>query len=612
MTAIFLHLREPLWLLLSLVPVFLLVFAWLRRRRQSHAYADPHFYDWVITSASLEHRHRFVRLLLILLAWTAFAIALAGPRLPEKIQDSEQQYFREVMVVIDLSLSMSARDIKPSRIERARLELLDLVERAENLKLGLVVFSARPHLLTPVTSDKQALRYYLNRLRPQLLPTEGSSLFQALKFAADQLQKSASPAAILLVSDGDINLTAEQARTAFEEINDLIKERQISLYTLGLGSRQGAPLLSGQAGWLQVDNQTVISRINEPLLEKIAGLGNGEYSPAYDDDRDWSRLYDNGIAQLQFQDQAEKLDELIIWSEHYHWFIVAGLIFLLTSQLLARPATAQPQSYSVILLATVLSGLLMSSPMQVYASEQYRQAYTNFQQGNYQSALELFAKVPGYQGRFAEAGVAYKLEQYQRAIPLYIQAILDANNSRQRSAAIFNLANSYYRLERYAEAAKLYEDVLRYQPDFQAARTNREHALALIKKFEQQEGAVARRQGKGPRTADAPDDLDITTGKVSLDDSESTGSDSVKRDHADTLTGSTSLTLEHSAPASKKIERHDDVTWTYDIKNIKQLQQLNPNVQTDESVLWQRLFEIEEGFEAAQDQPNQLPGIDPW
>lgn len=612
MIAIFSHLREPLWLLSSLVPVLLLVFAWLRRKKQSHAYADPDFYDWVITESSPEHRHRYTRLILIMLAWTAFAVALAGPRLPDKIRDSEQQYFREVMVVVDLSLSMSARDIRPSRIERARLELLDLVERAENTRLGLVVFSAKPHLLTPTTSDKQALRYYLNRLRTGLLPTEGTSLFQAIKFAGDRLQQTARPTAILLVSDADINLTAEQNKTGFEEISSLVKDRQIALFTLGLGSRQGAPLLSEQSGWLQADNQTVISRINESLLEKIARIGNGEYTPVYDDDRDWSTLYDNGIAQLHFQDPTQELDELVIWTEYYHWFIVAGLVFLLLSQLLASSAPVQSRSPALVLLATGMISLLLYSPMQAIASEQYRQAYADFQQGNYQSAIELFAKVPGYRGRFAEAGVAYRLEKYQRAIPLYIQAIMDADNSHQRSAAIFNLANCYYKLERYAEAAKLYEDVLRYQPDFQAARTNREFALALIKKSDPQEGAVARRQGKGPRTADAPDNMDITTGKVSLGDSETAGVDPVKRDQTGSLSGSTSLTLEQSAPASKKIERRDDVTWTYDIQNIEQLQQLNPNVQIDESVLWQRLFEVEEGYEAAQESPNQLPGIDPW
>ena len=622
--SIFTYLREPLWLLLSLVPALFMVLAYLMRRHRSNSYAEPEFHDWVVTAESIEHRHRLRQLLFTQLAWLAFAVAIAGPRLPEKIHDTQQQYNKDVMVVIDVSQSMSARDLTPSRIERARLELIDLVARMQNTRLGIVIYAGRPHLLSPPTADKQALNFYLKTIRTQLLPTQGSALFDALQytiqyFARQSSEPSATPRAIVLVTDAEVNLTASQITSSLEQLSQQLKQHRIHLFSLGTGTTQGAPLLTEQHGWLEHEGQAVISKLNSDLLLKLTSIGHGQYAQVSDDDRDWATLYNEGIANLSHQQADESLHERIRWQEKYHWFVIAGIVFLLFG--VWRPVSrVVPRTViSTAMLPLAISIILLThQPPVIYAdtlfsqNDDYHRAYALFQQGGHQAAQKAFAGIPGYRGRFAEGSMAYQLEQYQQAIPAFIQAILDADHEQQRISAIFNLANCYFKLKKYTQAAQLYRNVLHYQANYQPARTNLDYAVSLIKENQAQEKIVASRQGKGPRMADAPEDMELSSGRVALGESESQAEQTAHSQQDPQALSRPDTVLEHSAPASEKIEQTKDETWTYDITSLSQLQQQNPRVLSDESLLWQRLFEVEENFEAALEQPAVIPGVKPW
>ncbi|MGD8927084.1 MAG: VWA domain-containing protein, partial [Thioalkalispiraceae bacterium] len=520
--------------------------------------------------------------------------------------------------LVDLSLSMSARDINPSRIERTKLELLDLVERLDKTRMGLIVYAAQPHLLIPPTSDKNLLRYYIKLLRTRLLPSEGSSLFQAVHFGIDlfakqsAMDKQKNHRAILLITDGEANLPASKINQQLDLLAANLKQANIQLYALGIGTLQGAPLLSDTKGWLKFDGHPVVSRLNQNLLTKLANTGNGKYISVKDDDSDWQLLYNQGIGKLAIQSDTQKQNQRVRWVEYYQGYILLSVFLFFLS--LSRPGNKRLSSTRISTLLLLLLTFIMISPQAVHADNKsnYRLGYSKFMDGDYQAARQAFAGVDGYAGRFAEGSMAYQLKQYQQAIPLFIQATLDASTDQQRIQAIFNLANCYFKLQYYPEAERLYQDVLRYQPNNTAAQTNLRIAIALKKQARDNEQIVAQRQGKGPRSADAPDNMDITTGKVTLGDTESI-SENKPYPHSQALRPDQSeQALEHSAPASEKIDLYKDKSWTYDISSLSQLKQLNPKITTDEAILWKRLFEFEENYEAAQQQPNVLPGIKPW
>ncbi len=632
------YLREPLWLWLSLLPLLLFVVSFIFQRYRSNQYASAKLKSWVMTTRSAEQRHRYRQFLLTQLAWIAFTIALAGPRLPEKIHDESHEYFQEVMLVLDLSLSMSARDTLPSRIERAKLEAFDLISRMQNVRLGVVVYAARPHLLTPFTYDKQALRHYLKPLRTQLLPTEGSDTLMALSFAVQQFSKTTIlPRSIILISDGESNQQAEPYTQKLDDLSVQLRQNNIQLYTLGIGTQQGAALLSSHSGWLQQNNQAVVSRLQRDTLISLANMGNGIYSDVRDDDNDWALIYDKGIALKRVATTEQKINDLILWHEYFYIFVIIGTVFLLLAPLSfdvlplksnhsrahPRPdniAKTQRRLYrSSTTAALLLTGFVLLFTFNIQSTlaspldndERFRLAQQQFQSGEWQEARDNFAKIPGYDARFAEGAAAYKLGQYKLATTIYIQATLDANSDPQRSDSVFNLANSYFKLAEYQKAESLYQDVLRYQPRHPAAVVNLSYAKALYAKQKEDELPPAKRTGSGPRTANAPADMDITNSTVSLGDSSSTETD-LTLSETEVTSSQLESTLEHSAPASQKIETIKDESWSYDITNLSVLQQKAPRIQPDEAILWQRLFEVEESFEAAQEKPKVLPGVKPW
>lgn len=602
------QLREPLWLLLALLPVILWLCAYLIKRWRFTPYADAHLLDWVIARQQSQRRTRIRQGIFIQLAWACFAIAMAGPRTPVTIQDSNENFETQVYAVVDVSLSMSARDVRPSRIERVKLELLDLIERMQRTRLGIIVYAAQAHVLCPPTTDKSVLRHYIQTLRTELLPTAGSRIDHALLFSAKQLaHDTQSSKAVLLITDGEQDADASSLAENNKLLSQIFKQQQISLFVLGVGSDRGAALLTRQQGWLQHDNQAVISKLDSTYLTQLAALGNGEFQQITDDDSDWAALYDRGIAQLPFSHSSEDITQHIQWQESFSGFLLAGLVCLLIA-IWQSKHTEQAQ----LLIMPLAFVLLLSISPESSASDNYTQAFKLYQQGELQSAREIFATIPGYQGRFAEGSVAYQQGEYEQAIPSFVQAILDAGTQQQRIDAIFNLANSYFKLDNYLQAAALYQDVLRYQPNHRAAQINLEYASALIEENKQSPQAKAQRPGTGPRTADAPIGMDVGRSSLALGESASQSENSPKTPTETSPQQQAEHILQQSRPASERIEYDKDLSWTYDITSLSVLKQNPKRIDTNEAILWQRLFEVEENFEAAQDAPNLVPGVKPW
>jgi len=601
--------REPLWLLLALLPGLLLVFAYVLHRRQHSSYADPHLRDWAISSQRTQRQRRWWQFLFTQLAWCAFALAMAGPRIPVNYFDTQQQHTTQLLVVIDVSASMSARDVSPSRIERIKLELLDLTERLQHTQMGLIVYAAQAHVLTSPTGDKGVLREYIRTLRTGLLPTAGSQTLAALDYARTQFRPASDISkAILLISDGEHHVNAQTLDASLPALAARFKQQHIYIYTLGIGSPQGAAILTGDRGFLSFDNAPVVSRLNAPFLQRLAELGNGRYARVTDDDSDWEQLYVQGIAQLPLASVQTQQDERVQWRELFHGFVLAGLLLLVI-------AHWQPNAHVIqtVWLLPILTVVLLTTSQPTRAAEPtYADAYRFYAKGDYQTARRHFAMLTGFQARFAEASSAYQLQEYKQAVPLFIHAILQADAGQQRSAAIFNLANCYFKLDRYTQARQLYLDVLRYQPDHRAAQINLGYATALEQQARPRATTKAVREGTGPRTADAPPEMEFVRGRLSLGDATGNPPEQTIPENNTAVPQSSTQLLQQSRPASEQIEYSKDLRWTYDITSLSALHLEYKQQTVDESILWQRLFEHEEGFMAPQEEPKTLPGVKPW
>lgn len=598
--------QYPLLLWITLLPLLLWVLQLLLRRRQDQGYAQPGMMQWALASRA-PGSTRSWRLWLTLLAWSLFAVSLAGPRQVAQRLDLDGSAYPQLMLVLDLSRSMTARDLVPDRLQRARLELLELIRRADRLRMGLVVYAAQPHLVIPPSSDKSVLRHQLQTMDYGVMPSEGSDLRAALAFAAGRFAASDTPRAILLISDGELVDASSAGQRALDDTLKRLREQRIPVYTLGVGSESGAPVIAPEGGWLQSANGAVTSRLQAQRLRMIAQRSGGIYHPVSDSDADWNTLYDQGIAGLQAAAVSDADRGLVVWRQYYAWFAAAAALCLFAARF--RFSTAAPASMIVMVAASVWLSLSPSSA----SAATLQDAYRLLLQQDYAQARKIYASLPGYDARMGEASSAYFAADYQGAAQAFHQAVIDADTDRQRATALFNLANSYYRLQQFALAERLYRDTLLYQPAHPGASMNLEFAVAMQQRQLDDKEPRQGRPGNGWRYGKPPPGTDVSNAQLSIDEQENTGR---AREHDNPAVTNTptspQLDIRVSRPASYQLQSVDNSRWQYATTSAAQIQGNLNRVDHHPERFWKRLFEIEEQYPAPLQQPRVLPGVDPW
>ena len=316
--------REPLWILLALQPVFIVFLRMLLQRNNLSLYADKKLQPWVVLPGNLSFtKMGLSKNIAYLLAWLVFSIALAGPRLPISHIDKNQLLGVNIMLVVDLSESMQARDITPNRLRHSKLEIYELLEKAYNHRIGITVFSARPHLFVPITSDHAALKTYLESLEQLSFPTSGSKPFEALLFAKKELSKIEGKSVIVLITDGDFTSFTDKQITS-------LRNQVTPIFILGVGTPEGEAVQSKNGKWLQYKQQHVVSRMNVEHLRKLANTFNGKYSPAYDDSSDWSLLFDQGITTYNSVTNING-EKQILWNELFPFLLIVSIFLFIFS-----------------------------------------------------------------------------------------------------------------------------------------------------------------------------------------------------------------------------------------------------------------------------------------
>lgn len=319
---------EPWWLLGLLVPLLLPLLPAARGllSQRYKDYADAELIPHLLLKTEQGSRRRSRRFALWSLLWCLGCLAMAGPRWDYRDVDLLKPG-ADLVVLLDMSRSMAVTDVRPSRLGRARQEIEDLLDRAEQLRVGIIAFASVAHVVAPITEDLDAVRHVLPALSTDLVQMGGSRLDQALHKAQRLLtgQPPGSVHSLLLISDGD-----------FDEpgLNNQVSKlaaQGIATHVLAVGTPAGGrvPGPPPKRGWL-TDRQgrRVVSRLNEPLLQSLAAAGGGHYQLA--DFRD-----DDSRALLALLQRGGEQDSLVaegtrrIWHERYDWLVAAILLLML-------------------------------------------------------------------------------------------------------------------------------------------------------------------------------------------------------------------------------------------------------------------------------------------
>jgi Ca-activated chloride channel family protein len=280
------HFLRPLWLLLLPVGAWL-IWQLLRGRADGGGWrgiVDPRLRPYVLAEPEVLRDSR-VALMAALAAWTAAVVALAGPAW-ERLSVPAFRSDEALVVALDLSRSMDAGDVEPSRLERAKLKLLDLLERRAAGQTALVVFSTAAFTVTPLTTDTRTISSLVTSVDTSIMPTQGGSIAAGLEKAAALLRQTGlSRGDILLITDSevvdaDLDLAGDLAGDGFR------------ISVLAVGTEQGAPIPRAEGGFVNDSNgQVVVPQLDAGSLRRLASVGGGRFAELAPNDRDLDTLF---------------------------------------------------------------------------------------------------------------------------------------------------------------------------------------------------------------------------------------------------------------------------------------------------------------------------------
>lgn len=439
------HFIRPLWLLALLPCGALLAWHWLSRRHKGlwTGYVEPQLWPHVL--AGRDEARRLRPLLLSALAATLCVLALAGPawqRLPQPVFRNQSA----LVVALDLSSSMNSEDVKPSRLQRARHKLLDVLERRREGQAALIVYAGAAFAVTPLTDDVNTIRAQVADLETRLMPAQGSRPDLAVEKALELLaQGGVQRGHLLLITDH-----------ADPDLLGPARERLLGaghgFSMLGVGSLEGAPIPAPGGGFLKDKNGAiVIARLNESELRRL-----GPYRRISVDDSDIDYLLPDSNPQL-FADAGKETGlQTDTWRDEGPWLLLPLL-----------PLAALAFRRGLLLWACLLI-FPWAPPARAFGWEDLwlndnQQAEQAFESEQYETAQQLFDD-PEWR-----AASAYRRGEYEQAAA----ALADAATPD----ALYNRGNALARLGRAEDAIASYNRVLELDPRHEDARYNRDLLL---------------------------------------------------------------------------------------------------------------------------------------
>ena len=272
----------------------------------------------------LKKGRRLIKALLILLGIILGIFALTRPQWGFHWEEIKRVGV-DVMVAIDVSESMLAEDVKPNRLERAKREVIDLIEMLEGDRIGLIAFAGTSFVQCPLTLDYGACKMFLDYIDTDLIPVPGTAIAEAIRTSLKSFNKRERKSkALILITDGEDH-EGEPIDAAKEA-----KKEGIKIFTIGVGREGGAPIpLKNGSGGFKKDRKgdMVITHLDEITLQKIALETGGSYVRSVTGDMDLDKIYQEGIKQHVEQKQLKSTRKRR-WEERFQWFIFFALLFV--------------------------------------------------------------------------------------------------------------------------------------------------------------------------------------------------------------------------------------------------------------------------------------------
>lgn len=479
--------EDPIYLyLLLLIPLLAIVrfVAYRNQKKRLRKFGEPQLLKALMPDVS---RWRpGVKFWLLEAALALLIVMLARPQLGTKISHEKRSGI-ETIICIDISNSMLAEDVAPSRLDRAKMMVENLVDHFSDDKIGLIVFAGDAFVQLPITSDYVSAKMFLSSIDPSMMGTQGTDIARAVDMATHSFtQETGIGKAIIVITDG------EDHEGGAVEAAEAAKKADMRVYMLGIGSKQGAPIPIPHTGDYMTDNtgQTVMSALNEDMCKQIASAGGGAYIHV-ENNSNAQDLLDQELEKL-----AKKETKATVYSdydEQFQAFGILALLLLIIEVCLLESKNPLLKNISLFgsrrkSVATLLL-LLVAIGAGAQTDRQYvRQGNKQFRAGNFADAEVSYRKALEKNNRNTQAsynlGNALLMQNKDSAaVAEFERAAQGEPNSLRKSKAYHNMGVVCQRHQMFGEAIEAYKQSLRLNPHDDETRYN----LELCKRQQKQQ-----------------------------------------------------------------------------------------------------------------------------
>ena len=467
--------EDPIYLyLLVLIPILALIrfVSYRNQKKKLRKFGDIHLLKKLMPDVS-----RFrpsVKFWILQGALALLIIMLARPQLGTKI-NHEKRVGIETIIAMDISNSMRAEDIVPSRLDRSKMMVENLVDHFSNDKIGLIVFAGDAFVQLPITSDHVSAKMFLSSIDPSLIATQGTDIAKAIDMATHSFtQEEGIGKAIVVITDGEDHEggAVESAKAA--------KDNGMRVYVLGVGSVNGAPIPIPGTGDYMKDNtgNTVMSALNEDMCKQVAQAGGGAYI----------HVENNSAAQDQLDNELDKLSKKETtttmyseFDEQFQAFGVLALLLLILEICILDRKNPLLKGLSLFgrkkKVVTVLLLLLSVTAVAQTDRQFIRQGNKQFHRGDYPGAEVSYRKAVEKNPRNPQA--TFNLGNALMAQKKDSAAVVQFENAARLETNPLRKAQSYHNMgvicqthKMYGEAIEAYKNALRLNPDDDETRYN--------------------------------------------------------------------------------------------------------------------------------------------
>ena len=284
------------------------------------------------------------KFILFLLVIACSVLALANLQSGSKMEEVKREGI-DLYIAVDVSNSMNAEDIVPSRLERSKQAINKLIGEMRGDRIGIIVFADKAYVQLPITTDYSAAKMFLSTINTKLVASQGTAIAEAINLAMKSFPDETHSRAIVIISDGEDHENDAAVKAAQEAA-----KKGARIYTIGMGLAEGAPSpeynqYGHQTGYRKDNNgNTIITRLDEQMLQKIASAGNGMYTRASNSNVGLGKIYED-ISKLDKTEIEAKV--FTDYEDQFQWFVGAAIVFLLLEILLSSGKKAWEKKFNI-------------------------------------------------------------------------------------------------------------------------------------------------------------------------------------------------------------------------------------------------------------------------